>query len=211
MLTGGEEAADGAIIKITSVDDLFPDLSGHTHYAHPDGWAVISDIDDTIKITHTTDPVGTLKTTFAEVPQTTEGLPEFYQLLEAHFKNPAWFYLSASPYNLYPFLHKFIHEYYKPGTIILRDSSWMVLGGLLKSLTQGTQAYKVDRMNKIHDWLPKRKFICVGDSTQSDPEAYAETFKRYPGWSKLSSHYRHAISLISSPCSQSDIYPGRGE
>jgi phosphatidate phosphatase APP1 len=58
----------------------------------------------------------------------------------------------------------------------------MVLGGILKSLTQGTQAYKTDRMNKIHDWLPTRKFICVGDSTQSDPEAYAEMYEKYPDW-----------------------------
>ena len=37
-------------------------------------------------------------------------------------------------------------------------------------------------MKKIHDWLPERKFICVGDSTQSDPEAYAEMYKTFPGW-----------------------------
>lgn len=55
----------------------------------------------------------------------------------------------------------------------------MTLGGVLKSLTQGTQAYKIDRMNKIYDWLPNRKFICVGDSTQSDPEAYAKMFDKH--------------------------------
>jgi phosphatidate phosphatase APP1 len=37
-------------------------------------------------------------------------------------------------------------------------------------------------MKKIHDRLPKRKFICVGDSTQSDPEAYAEMYKKFPDW-----------------------------
>jgi len=60
----------------------------------------------------------------------------------------------------------------------------MTLGGVLKSLTQGTQAYKTDRMNKIQDWLPNRKFICVGDSTQSDPEAYAEMFDKHKNWIK---------------------------
>ena len=29
-------------------------------------------------------------------------------------------------------------------------------------------------MKKINSWLPKRKMICIGDSTQSDPEAYGE-------------------------------------
>jgi phosphatidate phosphatase APP1 len=60
----------------------------------------------------------------------------------------------------------------------------MALGGILKSLTQGTQAYKTDRMTKIHDWLPDRKLICVGDSTQSDPEAYAEMFDKHENWIK---------------------------
>jgi hypothetical protein len=72
----------------------------------------------------------------------------------------------------------------------------MVLGGLLKSLTQGTQAYKTDRMNKIHDWLPTRKFICIGDSTQSDPEAYAEMFKKFPGWIVSCSMSSGKISLL---------------
>jgi phosphatidate phosphatase APP1 len=38
----------------------------------------------------------------------------------------------------------------------------------------GTEEYKADRMKKIHSWLPKRKLILIGDSTQSDPEAYGE-------------------------------------
>ena len=37
-------------------------------------------------------------------------------------------------------------------------------------------------MKKIHGWLPNRQFICVGDSTQSDPEAYAEMYKKFPDW-----------------------------
>jgi phosphatidate phosphatase APP1 len=95
VLTGGGEAADGTVIKITSVDNLFPSLSAHTRFAGPDGWAIISDVDDTIKVTHTTDPIGTLKTTFAEIPKTTEGMPEFYQVLDAQFQSPAWFYLVS--------------------------------------------------------------------------------------------------------------------
>lgn len=52
----------------------------------------------------------------------------------------------------------------------------MNLSGLLSNLTLGTQAYKVDRMSKINGWFPRRKMVCVGDSTQSDPEAYGEMY-----------------------------------
>ena len=98
--------------------------------------------------------------------------------------SPAWFYLSASPYNLYPFLRKFLHEHYPPGPILLREASWMDLSGFLASLTEGTEAYKRTRIQKLHDWFPRRKIICVGDSTQSDPEAYGDICRKYPGWVK---------------------------
>lgn len=29
--------------------------------------------------------------------------------------------------------------------------------------------------------LPKRKVLCVGDSTQSDPEAYGDMYRRFGG------------------------------
>lgn len=112
-------------------------------------------------------------------------MPDFYKIIDEQLDKPAWFYLSASPYNLYKFLHKFISDYYPPGTIILRDASWQTLGGLLGSLTQGVKEYKMSRIEKIHSWLPNRKMICIGDSTQMDPETYAAMYKKYPGWIKF--------------------------
>ena len=109
---------------------------------------------------------------------------DFYKTLNQKFK-PSWFYLSASPYNLYPFIHKFIEDNYTPGTIILRDASFMYIGGLLQSLTQGTEAYKTDRMEKIFSWIPSRKLICVGDSTQTDPETYGVEYRKHPGKSEM--------------------------
>lgn len=133
------------------------------------------DIDDTIKITQTSDPIGILKSTFASPATPITGMPEFYTHIQ-RLISPAspFFYLSASPYNLYSFLKDFRSKFYPQGTIILRDASWMNLSGLLSNLTLGTQEYKVDRITKINSWLPRRKMICIGDSTQSDPEAYGE-------------------------------------
>lgn len=131
----------------------------------------------------TPSPVGILQSTFIDEPAPILGMPELYKKV-AETVNPAWFYLSASPYNLYPFLREFLHKYYAPGPIFLRTSSWMDLAGFLASLTQGTEAYKRDRMVNIHDWLPKRKILCVGDSTQTDPEAYGDICRMYKGWVK---------------------------
>lgn len=174
---------DGETATIPAVADVSPYGPMLTQFAEPDGWLVVSDIDDSIKITMTPSPIGILRSTFVSEPTPIAGMPELYAQV-AQTLNPAWFYLSASPYNLYPFLRKFLHQNYTPGTIILRDASWMDLGGFLASLTQGTEAYKRSRIEKIHSWLPKRKVLCVGDSTQSDPEAYGDICRIWPGWVK---------------------------
>ncbi|KAK2773450.1 hypothetical protein FQN52_004552 [Onygenales sp. PD_12] len=177
---GGSEIPNGTVIQ--------PSLRHWTHrvamdmeFAGPKGWMVISDVDDTIKYTQTSDPIGILRTTFAEEPVSIQGMPRLYAHMDREL-TPTWFYLSASPYNLFPFLRSFLRLEYPPGTLILRDNSWMDLAGLLKSFTQGTQAYKVDRMEKLHRWFPRRKIICIGDSTQSDPEAYGEIYRKHKGW-----------------------------
>jgi len=155
-----------------------------TAFATPRGWAVISDIDDTIKKTQTSSPIGILKSTFVEEPEAITGMPELYKHMVTKLNTPPFFYLSASPYNLYSFLHDFRAANFPPGTMILRDASWMSLAGLLTNLTQGTQAYKTDRIDKIHRWLPARNFVCIGDSTQADPESYGEIYRKYPTWIK---------------------------
>ncbi|KAI3320575.1 hypothetical protein HD806DRAFT_524611 [Xylariaceae sp. AK1471] len=161
-------------------------LEMRTFYADAEGWGVVSDIDDTIKVTQTGDPIGILRSTFVDDPQPIPGMPELYKHIQSLIQSTSpWFYLSASPYNLYPFLREFRQNHYPHGTVILRDSSWMSIQGLLTTLTLGTEDYKVDRMEKIHSWLPRRKMICVGDSTQTDPEAYAEIYRRYPHWVKV--------------------------
>lgn len=108
-------------------------------------------------------------------PTPVPGMPELYAYIQSITSASApFFYLSASPYNLYPFLRSFRDAYYPHGPLILRDENWMTISGLLSNLTLGTEKYKVDRIRKIHGWFPRRKIILIGDSTQSDPEAYGE-------------------------------------
>jgi phosphatidate phosphatase APP1 len=153
-----------------------------TTFAAQHGWAVISDVDDTIKKTLTASPLGILRTTFVDEPTPVKGMPELYKQIQSALNDPPFWYLSASPYNLYPFLRQFRSDHFPDGTLILREASWMNLAGFLTSLTQGTEAYKVDRMKGLQANWPGRKFLCIGDSTQSDPEAYGEMYRLFPGW-----------------------------
>ena len=134
----------------------------------------------------TPDPLGILQSTFlVETPEVVQGMPELYSHMATALNQPPFFYLSASPYNLYPFLKRFREAHYPQGTIILRDASWQnLVGGLIASLQRGTKEYKVDRIRKIHSWFPDRKVICIGDSTQTDPEAYGDIAREFKGWVK---------------------------
>ncbi|KAL4956925.1 hypothetical protein BDW69DRAFT_202209 [Aspergillus filifer] len=177
--TGVRHIADGARVRshVRGLDKA----SMETTFAGPEGWLVVSDIDDTIKYTKTSDTTGILRTTFAEEPRPIAGMPQLYSRIERRFE-PTWFYLSASPYNLYPFLRGFLRDHFSPGTLVLRDSSWLDISELVKLFTVNTMEYKVDRIRKIRRWFPRRRALCIGDSTQTDPEAYAEIYKRHPEW-----------------------------
>ena len=178
-LPGHRNDGDTVTSSVVGIPDTVP---GTTTFATVDGWAVISDIDDTIKITKTGSPAGILNTTFVEEPQAVAGMPEFYAALKEKLDSPPFWYLSASPYNLYPFLRAFREQYYPPGTMLLRETSMMNLGAFLLSLTVGVKDYKTSRMEVIHTSFPLRKIICIGDSTQSDPESYADMYNKHPGW-----------------------------
>ncbi|KAA8644748.1 hypothetical protein EYZ11_002183 [Aspergillus tanneri] len=183
VTTGSRQITDGTSLQ-SSLRGWAGKVSMNTIFAGPEGWLVISDIDDTIKYTKTSESTGILRTTFAEEPTPIPGMPELYSHIHRELV-PAWFYLSASPYNLYPFLRSFIHAHFKPGTLILRDSSWLDVSELIKSFTVNTMEYKMSRIDKIRRWFPQRQVLCIGDSTQKDPEAYAEIYRKHPDWIKV--------------------------
>ena len=76
-----------------------------------------ANIDDMIKITDILSFLKLLHNTFTMPElQLMSSFPEFYKELKEAL-NPYFFYLSASPYNLYPFLHLFIQKYYPFGQL----------------------------------------------------------------------------------------------
>ena len=157
---------------IFSEDSDFGVISGIRFYV-----VLMKDIDDTIKISQVLNRIDLLRNTFL-VPegQPVEGMPDLYQSLSFRLRNPTWFYLSASPWQLYPFLRQFTSKFYPFGQIILRDMSFVEISSFLSSLTIGTQAFKSDRIEKIHGWFPNKRFLCIGDSTQRDPETYGAMY-----------------------------------
>ncbi|KAI8593205.1 hypothetical protein BDZ88DRAFT_476951 [Geranomyces variabilis] len=175
----------------TSIDLTYVGGSANTKqvggraYLIPDaGVSVISDIDDTIKVTEVNSRTKLLEHTFLLPFTATPGFPELYQALNTELAAvnaaPTFHYLSRSPWNLYEPLAAFVSQFKFPaGQFILRNLSALD-GSLLDFLVSGPD-YKAARITEHLALFPKRQLVMIGDSTEQDPESYAAIAKASPG------------------------------
>ena len=141
-------------------------------------FGIISDIDDTILISHATSPIKMAWLTFfgdAHSRRVFEGVPHFYRALHQQ-RNPI-FYVSSSPWNLYDFLEQFFQLNRLPeGPLCLQE-----LGiDQKKLIMEGNIRHKLEEIGRIFATYPTLKFLLLGDSGQNDPEIYDELAKRFP-------------------------------
>jgi phosphatidate phosphatase APP1 len=145
-------------------------------------FGVISDLDDTVIRTEATRLLRMLKRTLLENARTRlpfAGVASFYSALHAgpteHAGNPI-FYVSSSPWNLYPLLTEFLeHQSIPAGPLVLRD--WGLSGDAALPTRHG--AHKLGAIRQILDCYPSLPFILIGDSGQEDPEIYRDVVHQY--------------------------------
>ncbi|KAL7272372.1 hypothetical protein RUND412_004832 [Rhizina undulata] len=166
-----------AKVDLMSLDSR--DFEAAVFPSAPDGFGIISDIDDTIKISHVLDKVLALKTIFLEDTKPTETFPELYSALEKSLDGPQFIYLSGSPFQLYPMLKQFVAKNYPAGPILLQNLTLVDIPGLIEFVQGATQEYKNEGIDRIHSWYPEKKWFAIGDSTQKDPEVYGDAFRKY--------------------------------
>lgn len=128
-------------------------------------WIIVSDIDDTIKDTRIAETVGfrqILSGLFRGHYYTyepIEGMPELYQDLAK--QGAMIIYLTSTPYQLAPFLLKFLKQAKFPeGPLFLR---W---------LGYGRFGHKWRALFKILSNLDHQKVILIGDSGEQDLQIY---------------------------------------
>ncbi|KAL1748268.1 hypothetical protein HDZ31DRAFT_30040 [Schizophyllum fasciatum] len=177
---GGDKVQSAKVVATAQTDDGRTFAS--TVFApKSDGWGVISDIDDTIKISHTLDKLELLKATFFEDPEPVAGMPELYASLTEKL-DPQFVYVTGSPYQLYPFLHDFLNTTYNASTgpIYTKNLTLTSASDLIGFISGGnTQEYKVSIIDALHGIFPNKTFLGVGDSTEADPETYGEVYRKY--------------------------------
>lgn len=154
-------------------------FSGEVIRIFSDGLGVISDIDDTIKISNVLDKSALLKNTFQKEFQAVPDMAALYKKWHETAENVNFYYVSSSPWQLYPELDTFMSGAGFPkGAFYLKN--FRMKDRSFLNLFADPLAYKVGAIETIIAQAPAKKFILVGDSGEKDPEVYAAILKKYP-------------------------------
>lgn len=162
---------------------------GRIRFIEPEGVSVVSDIDDTIKVTEI--PAGkssVLTNTFCLDFRTT---PEIDQKFKDFGEVPIH-YISGGPHQMYGPLYDFLivgegkypegtfHLNFYPKNLSERETILKLLDLLQGGTFDSTFNHKLNTIKQLMDHFPKRQFILVGDSGEVDPEVYAQIKNERP-------------------------------
>ncbi len=173
----GGQLPDWLTFRAVTRPDDGRTFAGRVQLIEPEGLSVISDVDDTIKISMVTNQRALLANTFLRKFEPVEGMPKLYQ--EWAEAGAAFHYVSASPWQLYGPLSAFRRsEGFPPGSFHmklfrLKDSTAFDLFG-------SQQEYKTGVIERILADFPRRRFILVGDAGEQDPEIYGHVARKHP-------------------------------
>jgi len=155
------------------------DFAGTAVLVGASGITVVSDIDDTIKVTEVRDRKATLRNTFARPFRAVDGMAAAYERWGRE-AGVAFHYVSASPWQLAPGLTEFARSNSFPaGTWHLKAFRWN--DESFFNLFQSPEAYKLGVLEPLVGQFPGRTFVFVGDSGEKDPEIYATLARKFPG------------------------------
>ncbi|REJ68072.1 MAG: DUF2183 domain-containing protein [Planctomycetota bacterium] len=141
-----------------------------------EGLSVVSDVDDTIKISGVSQKKQLLANVLARSYRAVPGMSDVYRRWAE--QGAAFHYVSACPWQLYLPLSRFCGRAGYPAATYhlkkfrLREPTTL---GLFKA----SKKLKVATISKILSDFPRRRFLLVGDTTQKDPEVYGELLRDY--------------------------------
>lgn len=177
------KAASNGDFRELTIEAILPKrdsraFAGTVHLAPQlSGWHVISDIDDTIKVSQVRNKPELMLNTFCRPFRPVPGMAKLYRSWAAD--QVRFHYVSASPWQLYSPLAAFIREHDFPAGSFhmklfrLQDRTRTSLFGL-------QEEYKRGVIEPLLKRFPKDRFVLVGDSGEQDHKIYANLFRDYP-------------------------------
>ena len=152
-------------------------FEGDVQLLQPTGLGLISDIDDTVKITGVSSRRRLFENTLFRPFRAVDGMAQLYRRLADN--GVSLHFVSSSPWQLYAPLREFLQAAGFPRApmhlkaLRFRDES------LLDLFRPGTET-KPEQIEPILNRFPGRRFILVGDNGEQDPEVYGSIARAYP-------------------------------
>ncbi|HEX8475301.1 MAG TPA: phosphatase domain-containing protein [Pyrinomonadaceae bacterium] len=184
-LRASQNSASGWL-KFKAIAEGF-EGKGKARLLESEGLSIVSDIDDTIKITEV--PAGVkvvLRNAFVRPYVPAPGMLERYRAFGGH---PMFHYVSGSPWQMFHLLDKFLisDTGFPEGAFHMKNvrknllvpDSWQDFKNLAAG-DEATLVQKVGQITRLLQNLPQRKFILIGDSGEKDPEVFREIRKTFP-------------------------------
>lgn len=139
---------------------------------------VVSDIDDTIMVSHSANFFKRILTLLLKTPQHRTPVPYVRDLLQFLEKDGARvFYISKSESNLFSMLAAFIrHNDLPQGAMTL--TPYLRHYQLLAS--KNGEFYKEKHIRFLLDHAPDQQFVLIGDDSQKDMDVYAQIAEENP-------------------------------
>ncbi|MDA1179797.1 MAG: DUF2183 domain-containing protein [Planctomycetota bacterium] len=172
---------DGCIsqgwLKCTAHLEDQPSLrcDGRVQLIPPQGVSIISDIDDTIKVSEVANRRALLKNTFLHEFHAVPGMARVYRRWSEC--GATFHYVSSSPAPLFePLRVLMATEEFPLGSLHLR-SLYLHNASLLQLLVTKPSS-KRRMLAELIRAFPQRQFVLVGDSSERDPEIYGSLARR---------------------------------
>jgi len=171
---------------------------GRVRLIEPEGISVVSDIDDTIKVTEVPSETAiVLRNTFCRDFIAAPGMADWYKGMGG---DVSFHYVSGGPWQLYGPLYDFLisgpggfpegtfHLSFFPKNLRARDTRELVRQAVVSALEKETASgsmgktynHKINAITELIERFSGRKFILIGDSGEIDPEVYRAIRDKHP-------------------------------
>ena len=150
-----------------------------------EGVTVVTDMDDTLKVTNIKDHAEAKANTFVRPFQPVAGMAELYRAWQQASGAPLHFHVvSAGPWQFHEPLRRFTEDAGFPAfTWDMRcidiTNPAVLVEETVKPDPQRVQDFKVTAIRALLARLPLRHVVLVGDSGERDPEVYATIVKEF--------------------------------
>lgn len=170
----------GELLRIEAITRADDDrrFAGEVRLLPPEGVSIISDIDDTLKISEVSNRRRLMRRTFTEEFEAVPGMARLYADWES--RGADLHYVTAAPWQLFEPLSSFMTAGGFPrGTFHMKELRFKDRTAF--NLFADADRLKRDAIEPLLARFPQRRFILIGDSGERDPEIYGAIARAHPG------------------------------